>query len=149
MADTIREQIIQDIVASVEGSSFTTLSGATVTRGQFFFQKTIDSLPAIVVFVEDEIGARNEYGAQNMSMEVVIDSLVEIGGNNVSELGEAVLGELVKAAFRAQSNDLEKMVYTGSQIYAPKDLGRTVLSVRITVGVDYVTDLGDPYTLTS
>lgn len=145
MADTIREQIIQDLVESLQGGAFTTLAGMTVYRGQLLFQEQIEALPVICVFVASEEAATNEYGGSNCSMAIGFTALVEIGDANPGMLGEAVLGELITAAFRAWPEHATHMDYSGSDITIPDELGQKVLAVGITVSITYRFNFGDPY----
>ena len=144
--DTIREQIIQDLVESLKGGTFTTLAGVTVWRGQLLFQEQIETLPVIVVFVASEEAATNEYGGSNCSMAVGLTALIAIGAADPSVLGESVLGELITAALRVRPEHATHMDYTGSDITIPDELGQKVLAVGITVSVNYRFNFGDPYT---
>lgn len=150
MADTIRETIIQAIVDSVDGYTFTALAGADVYRGRIRFQEQLEDLPLISVIPRQEEAGIGNYGQSLCTMEVVVGAIAAIGAANPSELAEAVHGELIKAAFRVAPADARKMAYAGGGIEQyPDELGQPLLAVSITLAVEYETDLGDPYTLST
>ena len=79
-------------------------------------------------------------------MRVDIYCLIKIGDNNPSELGEAVLGELIKAVFSSTPSNVDKMQYINGGVDDYAVQGKTVMQVGITIEIVYETNIGDPYT---
>ena len=150
MADTIREKIIKHVLATLAGYvSFVSIPSPGVSRGRQVFDPDVDPLPVIAVLPGIEEAARTRYGTTHCIMPIDISCLISLDENNPSELGEAVLGELITAALSSLPGDAEDLSYTGGGIGSyPDQLGQAVLSVGITIDVQYETDIGDPYNLT-
>lgn len=149
MADTIREKIIQDIKDSLLGFTFTSLAGAGVYRGQMRFQEAIENPPVISILPREDEAAPH-YGQTQCTFPVYISALAKKGSANESELAEAMHGELIEAAFDDEPTDAEKFEYVGGGVesYAT-ELGQPFVVVTIQLSVEYFTDRGDPYTLTT
>lgn len=151
MADTLREKIIQSLVATLTAySAFDVIASPTISRGKELFDPDIDFFPVIAVLPGlDE--AERSYGITHCTMIIDITCLIKIGGSNPSTLGEAVLGELIKATMSSLPANADDVEYTGGGIETyPDEFGElSVLSVGITIKVMYQTDIGDPYTLTT
>lgn len=150
MADTLREKIIKHIVATLgDYGTFVAIPSPVVSRGQQLFDPDVDPLPVIAVLPGVEEAERTRYGTTHCTMPVDISCLISLGDNNPSELGEAVLGELITAALSSLPSDAEDMAYSSGGIESyPDQMGQAVLSVGITINVQYETDTGDPYNLT-
>ena len=150
MADTIREKIIQDVVASMTGATYTLLNGADIMRGRVLFQEEIESLPIITIIPREEEAEIGSYGQTVCFMPVKIGALAVIGALNPSELGEAIHGELITAAMRIETGHARKMAYIGGGVEQyPDQLGQPVIAVSVNVAFEYETDIGDPYNLTT
>lgn len=146
MADTIREGIIKSIVSALGAYSFTNLTGATVYRGRIYFDVTVEALPIIAVLPMPEEAARENYFHSVCQMPVDLLCLVALGDANPSELGEAVLGEMIAAIMTASNGNADDIVYQGGGVTEyPDQLGQKVLSVLVRVVVEYRFDLGNPY----
>lgn len=146
MADSRRELIIREIKAAMDGYSFADLAGASVVRGQINFDANIESLPQVAILPQPEDATRDDYGHSVCIMPVDISCLIELGDNNASELGEAVLGELIQAVLSINSAYADDVVYVnGGVADYPNRLGQKVLAVGITVAVEYRFDIGNPY----
>ena len=150
MADTLREKIIAEIMTALAGyGSFAAIPSPVFSRGRQLFDPDCDPLPVVAVLPGVEEAERTRYGTTHCTMPVDISCLISIGDNNPSELGEAVLGELIAAALSSLPSDAEDMAYSSGGIESyPDQMGQAVLSVGITINVQYETDNGDPYNLT-
>ena len=150
MADTIREQIIKAMVTQLESATFETLLGATIYRGQLLFQTEIEALPIVAVIPREEEAGVTQYGSAIMLMPVVVGAILAIEGENPSELAEAVHGELIAHAMGLSSALFQDMVYVGGGIEQyPDQLGQPLISVSITINIEYLADIGDPYNQTN
>ena len=151
MADTIREKIIAAMTSTLKNySEYTTISSPDVHRGRIIFDPDVDPLPLISVVPRVESAEPTTYQTTDCTMPVDVSCLVPVGESNPSELGEAVLGELIKAALSAVPSDAESIFYTGGGIDEyPDEMGQAVLTVGISLSVKYKTDTDDPYNLTT
>lgn len=150
MADSRRELIIREIKTAMDSYSFVNLTGAAVVRGQINFDASIESLPQIAILPQPEEATRDDYGHSICIMPVDVSCLIELGDNNASELGEAVLGELIQAVLSISSAYADDVVYvSGGVADYPNQLGQKVLAVGITVAVEYRFDIGNPYQSTT
>lgn len=146
MADSIRELIIREIKAAMAAYSFVNLSGANVDRGRVNFDANIDSLPQVSILPQPEEASRDDYGHAVCIMPVEVNCLVALVDQNASELGEAVLGELIQSVMSISSAYADDIVYlSGGVAEYPNQLGQKVLAVGISVAVEYRFDLGNPY----
>ena len=119
-------------------------------RGQELFDPDVDPLPVITVMPGVEEAERSRYGSTLCTMPVDISCLISFGENNPSELGEAVLGELITATLSSLPADAEDMEYAGGGILEyPDQMGQRTLTAGIVINVKYETDIGDPYNLTT
>ncbi len=142
MADTIRELIIQDIVAALES-----LSGyGEVYRGRTYFSP--DELPAVSVLPGIESGEK-QYGAQILTMPVQVHAVQVVGDNNPSELSETVLGDLIDVLIYGAIDRINGMTYTGGGVEDYPDEDDQAVSVQISIEIEYSTVIGDPYNQTS
>lgn len=152
MADTIREQIIQNIVSEIGSLAITvgdseTYPDITVLRATK--NPVEDELPAYVVWpgVEE---VDQVFGVSNCTMPIEIEGLISIAGENVSAYEEALLGGIIKDMAGSAVGTLTNSVrYTGG---GPKDHGdpeNTIAAVGATFEIEYSTNLGDPYNQTS
>lgn len=151
MADTLREKIIGDIVNTLDSyAAFSAIGAPTVERGYEKYDPDVHHLPIIAVLPRPEDAERTQYGTTTCTMPVDIYCMIKIGNSNPSQLGEAVLGELIMAALSEIPADASDVAYVNGGIDEYLDqFGRSVLTVGITVQVTYETDIGDPYTLTT
>lgn len=150
MADSIRELIIQEIAAEMGAYAFVNLSGVTVIRGRVNYDANIDSLPQISILPRPEEATRDDYGNSVCLMPVNIHCLVALEDYNASELGEAVLAEMIRSVMSIDSSNANDIAYVsgGVEDY-PNQLGQKVLEVGIVVAVEYRFEIGNPYQLPS
>ena len=150
MADTIRETVIQQMVAALKNyTGFSTISQPTVVRGIEYFD-VIESYEMPVISVlprDDEIERR--YGKHVCTMEVELVCAIAFDVDEASIIGEAVYGELMVAALAAVPVGVEDRYVTGGGVINPDSLNQTVLSAAVVMNIQYLTDIGDPYTLTT
>jgi hypothetical protein len=160
MDKTIREKIIYEITALFEGYTFVSITNPAVYRGWQVFDPDVKPPPLVALQPRVEECNRTDYGADERTMPVDIICLERIVDQNPSELGEAILGELIACVFGkaveedgaiiklgGMSTDLaDDVVYrTGGIDQYPDQLGEAILHVGITVSVRYTTLAGDPY----
>jgi len=149
MADTIRELIIQDLVAQLE--TLTIVNGYNTSVGQIVQRGLIPvdmTQQAAAVFVQPGVeSAEREYGDQVLTMPVQIDAVHSLGGDNASVLGEQVLGDLLSCLIGGRDNisRIESLVYSsgGIEDYPAKE--DQLLWVQMSIEITYITVLGDPY----
>ena len=160
MEYTIREKIIRELYDLYDEFVFESITDPTLHRGRQIFDVNIEPPPIIAILPRIEEGIPADYGMQDLKMPVDIICLAQIGEENPSELGEAILGELIACAFGKETvGDLGPLKYGGlSTAYAdsimyrtggidayPDELGQQVLHVGITVDIRYQTKAGNPY----
>jgi len=145
MADSIREQIIQDIVTQLG-----TLSGyGDVHRGLIYFES--GDLPAIAVLPGVET-AEKKYGEQFCVMPVAVHAIQVIGsGNNPSVVGEVALADLIDNLIGGRDNidKVNNITYAGGGIEDYPDENEQAIVINVNIDVEYCTNLGDPFTQTS
>jgi hypothetical protein len=159
---TIRAEIIQELFDLFESFSFDALGGTQpkVHRGVQRFDPDMDPPPLITILPKVEEAQRTDYAKTVAVMPVDIICLQRISGENPSDLGEAILGELIACVFGKEIEQGGKKVKSGglSTDYAddvwyrtggidqyPSELDQPLLHVGITVMVKYQTNAGDPY----
>jgi len=98
MSDSIREQIIQAVIARLAvittANGFNTGIGATVERARKMLDP--DDLPACVVWPKSEAPAR-EYGKGMLAMPIQIDGMALYGSVNMSVVAEQMLADIIEA----------------------------------------------------
>jgi hypothetical protein len=143
MADTIRESIIQDLVAQLE--TLTPSGYGYVYRGRTYFEYA--DLPCISLLPGVESSSRS-YGEQQSTMPVTVHAIQVVGDNDPSVLAETILGVLIENIIGGRSNisNIDDIRYTGGGVedYPAED--EQAISVLVNLEVDYSTNLGDPYT---
>lgn len=145
MADTIREQIVQDVITALAdvrtANGYNTECGQNVVRAQK--QIDPDDLPAAAVWPGIENVTR-KYGANIHVMQLRVEGIAAFGATNASVIAEQILGDLVKAMFRpsAKADDV-KYVSGGTEEYP--DPADKVVGVPANFEVTYRTVAGDPY----
>lgn len=149
MADTIRETIIKSIITSLKSySGFSTISEPTIVRGVEYFDviETYD-MPVISVLPRDD-SIERQYGRHECTMLVEFVCGIAFDATDASLVGEAVYGELMVAALSSIPDSVQDCWTTGGGVVLPDSLNRTILSAVIEIEIQYLTDVGDPYTLT-
>lgn len=163
MAYTVRDQIIRELKALYEAYPFEAIGLPAVHRGRLIFDPETDPPPIVTILSRAEDSERTEYMADRRTMRVDVICLEKMGTQNPSELGEAILGELIACAFGVASEDAgvwtreggmtrtyaDDVIYKSGGIDAyPDELGQQILHVGITLSVVYQTPTGDPYNVT-
>ncbi len=147
MADTIREQIIKAILAQLAlirtAGGYNTDIGVKVRRAAI--EIPVEDMPVTNMFPFTETSRRDTYGKQSCDMLVQVRVYQVYGEDNPNEVGEPVLGDVVKCMgglARTLPDDVE---YTGGGIPeypGPEDKSfETVVEFRI----KYRTLIGNPY----
>jgi len=156
MADTIRESIIADLAALFDAFSFASVTSPDVYRGRQVFDPDTETPPLITILPRPEEND-NGYGDHKLTFSVDIICLERMAGQNPSELGEAILGEMIKCVFGYETAGPTKVggmtnTYADTVVYKsggidsyPDELGQQILHVGITVEINYTTNAGDPY----
>jgi len=161
MEYTIREKIIKELYDLYDEFVFESISDPTLHRGRQIFDVNIEPPPIIAILPRIEEGIPADYGMQDLKMPVDIICLAQIGEENPSELGEAILGELIACAFGKETEGADGrpekyggltdtyadsiMYRTGGIDAYPDELGQQVLHVGITVDIRYQIKAGNPY----
>jgi len=160
---TIRAKIIAEMVALFEAFTFESIASRqpTIYRGVQRFDPDVDPPPIITILPRVEENQRTDYGMDERTMPVDIICLERIVEQNPSDLGEAILGELIACVFGKETEENGAAVKHGglTNDYAddvryrsggidqyPDEPGQPLLHVGITVEVRYQTNAGDPYT---
>jgi hypothetical protein len=151
MADTIRETIINAIKTGLtnNGSYEAIAPSPTVVRGFLVFDASVYPLPVISIMPGIEDAQREEYGVSVNTMEIDIWCSIMTGQDEMSEIGEAILGELVKAFWASVPTGIRDYSYTGGGPSYPDGIAQKVLMTLASFNVVYETDLGDPYNLSA
>jgi hypothetical protein len=158
---TIREKIIRELVDVLNGFTWESISAPKVYRGRQIFNPDTELPPIITILPRAEDGAQTDFGTDDKTMLIDAICLERMNGQNPSELGEAILGELTAAVFGKEvdgsDGDPEKFggmstTYADAVSYVgggvdryPDELGQQILHVGITIRVKYQTNAGDPY----
>ena len=160
MADTIREIIIQDIMArlveiTVDGG-YNTDIGARVYR----VRKMVDpeELPACVVWPQPET-AENGYGQLKCKMQMRVEGIADFGTTNASVVAEKILGDLKKCLLARENETvspstgwsrspdyIDSIIYTGGGTDEYPEEGALSVGTYATFEITYYTKAEDPYT---
>lgn len=147
MSDTIREVIIQDILARAAtirtANGYGTNIGATVERAN-----NNPSAPCVNVFPGVE-NATKAYGKQMPIMPVVIEGYLLYGNENPSVVSERILGDLIKAfcspSWSRSPDYIDGIDYAQGGTASYPDNEDVTVGASIGINIRYTTALGDPY----
>lgn len=98
MADTIREKIIAQLKGLFDAFDFAAVTAPGIYRGRQAFDPDSEPPPIVTILPRSESSEKNDYGMADCDMAVDVICLANIGENNPSELGEAILGELISCS---------------------------------------------------
>lgn len=156
MADTIRELIIQDIVARL--AVITVAGGYRTDCGLHVFRarKNLDpnmsppEIPAVVVWPGTE-ETEKKYGRQHCAMTVKLDGVAyfdpDVEGDG-SVVAEKILGDLIEAitspTWSRSPDYIESIAYAGGGTETYPEAGDLTVGVPATFTVSYSFALGDP-----
>jgi hypothetical protein len=165
MTDTIRESIIKELKDLFEEYTFESITSPAVYRGRAIWNPTTEPPPLISLMPRIEESHLNDYGMSENTMMLDVVCLEYLNGQNASELGEAILGELISCVLGKQDTgsggEIVKlggmtdtyadtvMYRSGGIAFYPEQregVSREILEVGITVSIKYQTNIGDPYT---
>ena len=161
MMDTIRELIIQEIIARAavirttdSPQAYATDIGGNVFRACRKVDETND-LPCVVVWpmVEE---AENTHGKSRHKMPLRIEGVAAFGAVNPSVIAERILGDLIKCfaspawnrtrpGSPAPENYADSIVYQGGGTGEYPDEASVCIGAGATFLVTYFTAIGDPY----
>jgi len=152
MADTIRELIIQTLLARAAviqtgspSTGYYTDCGDNIFRAR----PRIDpgALPCVVIWPQAE-GAENTHGQSRHRMPVRVEAIMAATSATASTIGEKILGDLItcftSTAWSRDPDYIESIVYQGGGYEAPEE-GSQSVGVSATFLVTYWTNIGDPY----
>jgi len=150
MSDTIRELIIQDIIARLGvitvANGYNTGIGVNVQRAKKAIDE--DDVPVCNVWPRPETSEKR-YGQELCTMPVLIEGVMEFGSENPSVVSERILGDLKKAmgdlAWLQSLDYIDSIAYVsgGSESY-PDEEDVTVGAMAV-FNISYMTAIGDPY----
>ena len=140
MAETIREQIIQAVLARVEP-----LSGLPVERAQRSWGETTDRFISVWDGTEEKIGER--MGVEQLRFEIAIDVIWQATDNESVE-ANALMGEIDSTIRNADRTWGGLAVKTDRVRLAPQYTEDGSRYTRLTAiySIQYHTPIGDPYT---
>ncbi len=157
MSATIRESIIAELTDLLEDCAWTSVTAPSVHRGRQVFDPDTEPPPIITVLPRSEENQNTDYGMHDLTMRVDIICLERMSGQNPSELGEAILGEMIRSVFGYEAagptrvggmtdTHADQIIYRSGGIDAyPDELGQQILHVGISIDIRYQTNAGDPY----
>ncbi|HBJ74421.1 MAG TPA: hypothetical protein DDY86_02600 [Syntrophaceae bacterium] len=153
MADTIRELVIQSIIARAAvilhvdspPSGYETNCGSNVFRARSRIDPS--ELPCVVIWPQAE-GAENAHGQSRHRMPVKIEAIMAATAATASVNGEKLLGDLITcftSPLWARTPDyIDSIVYQGGGYDAPEE-GSQSVGVSAMFLVSYWSNIGDPY----
>lgn len=151
MADSIREQIIQAVVA--RAGLIRTSNGYNTDVGEDSVRatKTADAgtIQQVVVIPREETSEKTRFGKMSHSFPVDIHAFVAMtpGTDNASQKSEAVYTDLISAMTNPSSpisTLFESITHTGGGGVELADNESTLAGARATFEIKYITALGDP-----
>lgn len=160
MTDTIRKKIIDELAGLFSAYTFTSVAGMDVYRGRQVFDPDTEPPPLVTILPRVEQNANTDYGIHDLAMPVDIICLARMGTSNPNNLGEAILGELIKCTFGIQTTVggvitqlggmtdtyADAVVYKSGGIDAyPDEMGQQIIHVGISIEIRYQTKAGNPY----
>jgi hypothetical protein len=151
MADTIREIIIQEIIARLAvitiANGYNTDCGLKVFRAR----KRVDDdndLPCLVVWPGPET-AEKVFGSLQCKMTVRLEGFALFGSENASVVSERILGDIIKAMTSplwSRSPDyVDSIIYSSGGAEDYPDEGNISVGSQATFTIGYSVALGDPY----
>lgn len=147
MADTIRKQVLTVLVQTLESATFAAIPGAGVYFGLQAFDQQNNPLPLVsVIPVIEE--SEQMHGRVKNSFTVTVLAVASLGEENPGEFAEDILGDLISAIFQADFGTVEiiEMRYFGGGVAQyPDDFDIPLLTVEMSLMIEYETVLGDPY----
>lgn len=148
MANTIREQIIQNLITRAGliliAGGYNTDIGANVQRVRQNLDP--DELPATVVWPGEE-EATKEYGISWQEMPVKFEGFAIFGATNPSVISEQILGDLIKAFTLTDPTGglADSVTYTGGGTEEYPSDKELAVGCAATFNIIYETVKGDPY----
>lgn len=162
MSLTIRDSAIRELVTLLGAFSWTSITDPTVDKGRLIADPDVAPPPRIFVLPGIEQNEAGPYAKHDITMPVEVYVTEAIGTQNPDELGQAVLGELIKCVIGVETTGdggaIEKSggmstTYADSVRYLdggvtayPASLGAHILVIAATFEFKYQTNYGDPYT---
>lgn len=133
-------QILTHLEAVLTAATWPSLGPTVgVYRGMLFFDGDINRVPLIAIvpsIAEAEPGAW--YGVTAQSMVVDISAVRRIAPDeNPSEIGESILGELIKTVFSNVPIGATDIVYQGGGVDQYPEFTHDLLTVGISVGIQW------------
>lgn len=158
--NTVRESIIlkfieraKVIVVSSPAEYSTNVGAKDMLRCRYTIAP--EERPCLVIWPREET-SKNEYGKASRNMKIQIEGHIEVvDGVNPSVTGEQLLGDIIKcfsapnwfnAGSPAPTKYINTIVYVGGDVAIPRD-GEVIVGAVAEFDVNYVTAIGDPYSL--
>lgn len=162
MADTIRELIIQELIARAAVIRTTTYN-TDIGKNVFRVRQKVDpsELPCINIKPQPE-EAEHAHGQVRHRMPVRIEGIAAFGSLVPSVIAEKILGDIIKC-FTSQSWDrrrvvtspaspvtyldpyIESIVYEGGGTDEYPEDGTLTIGASVSLKITYWTAIGDPY----
>lgn len=150
MAISLRQKIINavnDRLANYQWQQW----GPEVFTGRTIFDPDQDSLPVLTIVPGVEESERTRYRTDYITMPVEISGLVSLDdGADVYEICEPIFAEIRKAIFDGGQieigDDHYDITYRGGGIAEyPTETGPAIVTIGVSIAIEYETATGDPY----
>lgn len=145
MADTIRKQILDSLVAHLKTETWVTSAGVGINPGKTKYKKV--EMPGMSVFAGQEQASTEGYGAQDCNVEVELRyvGLLVNSLDSPFDIAEDIRGQIIKSAMTATLGGLaNSMEYAGGTVDYPTVDDETI-QVSVLINIKYETLIQNPY----
>lgn len=132
---TCIEQILTHVDAVLTNYAWASISPKNVYRGIRFFDGGVDAVPFMAIVPRKAEATRPVYGVESSSMLVDISTVVRLTDDNPSEVGEAILGEMISAVFSNVPAGAHGFDYLGGGVDGYPDFTGDLMTVGMTLAI--------------
>jgi len=141
---TCIEQILTHMASVLEHYSWAEVVDPQVIRGNWRFDADVDQVPLVVIIPNKAEAARTAYALESQRLLVDISTVVRVGADdNSSEVGEAILGELIAASFSNVPGGASAFEYQGGGVDQYPEMTVNLMTVGITIAVGWEVNPGN------
>lgn len=141
---TCIDQILTHIASVLTHYAWAAVIDPQVIRGGWRFDADVDQVPLVVIIPNKPEAARTAYGLESQRMRVDVSTVVRVGEDeNPSERGEAILGEMIAAAFSNVPGGASAFEYQGGGVDQYPEFTVDLMTVGITIAVGWEVNPGN------
>ena len=146
---TCIEQILTHVDAVLTNYSWAAISPTNIYRGIQFFDGNLDSVPFLTIVPRKAEAGRPIYNVESSTMLIDISTIVRLVDDNPSQVGEAILGEMITAVFSNVPAGAQAFEYIGGGVDRYPSFNDDLMTVGMTLSIGWEVTQADPGTCLS